>query len=197
MSNDSAAVIDPSERRILEQWMGGLDIAQSANYRTATHYEKRQYQIGLPTVVLTTLVGTSVFTSLTNAGAGGVTGKLMAGAVATMSMLAAILSAVQTFFGYAVRAERHRSAAVQFGILKRKIERLLNFPVDRQELNRRVADLVDRWDALTKGSPAVPEKIWSETCAYYQGLRNGAASTRPAPAEAPREEPASVRRAAA
>jgi len=164
-----AVLVSPSERAILQQWMGSLDLAQNAHYTTATHYEKRHYQIGVPVVVMSTVVGTTVLTTLSGPHQGSVVGIL----TAVVSISAAVLSAIQTFFGYSVRAERHRSAAGQFGILKRKVERLLNFPTDEREFKRLVLELVRTWDELSKASPVVPQAIWGRTCDYSRQQAGG------------------------
>ncbi|MFY9824027.1 MAG: SLATT domain-containing protein [Thermoanaerobaculia bacterium] len=156
---------ESSERAILKQWMGSLDLAQTAHYKTATQYESRHYQIGVPVVVMSTVVGTTVFTSLDGSHQGSLAISI---SVAVVSISAAVLAAIQTFFGYSVRAERHRVAAGRFGVLKRKIERILHFPMDEKEFKRLVLELVRDWDELSKASPVVPQAIWERTCAYYR-----------------------------
>ena len=70
-------------------------------------------------MVLTTLVGTSAFASISKAQGNSIQGleidpDIVLLAVGTISVLAAVLSSLQTFLRYATRAEGHRIAALRY-----------------------------------------------------------------------------------
>jgi hypothetical protein len=49
---------------VLREWLFRVRRSQIAHYNMADHYDRLHFYIGIPTIVLTTLVGTSVFATL-------------------------------------------------------------------------------------------------------------------------------------
>lgn len=91
-----------------------------AQYYAADAAERKNYYIGLPAVVLGAVVSTSIFAAL--GGSPGTAEKIIAG---TLAALAAALAAIQTFFNFSAKAKAHRSAAAQFGDIRRRCEFVL------------------------------------------------------------------------
>jgi hypothetical protein len=81
--------------------------ASLAHYRRASQLQRSNVRLGLPVVVLSAVVGTSLFATL------GEERLPMALRiiVGTVSVAAAVLAAVQTFFGFAQRGDQHVLAA--------------------------------------------------------------------------------------
>lgn len=53
-----------NEKKVLDEWYHRAAVTQVAHYYSADYFGKRNYWLGIPTVVLTTLVGTSIFATL-------------------------------------------------------------------------------------------------------------------------------------
>lgn len=53
-----------TQKQILDEWYRRVAVTQAAHYYSADHFGARKYWLGIPTVVLTTLVGTSVFATV-------------------------------------------------------------------------------------------------------------------------------------
>ena len=93
--------------------------ADYKNYDVATRNEfGRHRKFGIWVVILSTIVSTSVFGALTQ------TQPDVRIQVATggLAILAAVLSAVQTFYGFEERSQKMRSAAMDFYVVKREID---------------------------------------------------------------------------
>jgi hypothetical protein len=85
--------------------------------REAKRLQRLHYWLGVPTVVLSAMVGTAVFVAL-----GKVVDVWAQVAVGLTSMTAAVLAALQTFLRFAERAEQNRKLAAGFASLRREIE---------------------------------------------------------------------------
>ena len=105
---------------VLENWRVRAWASQIAHYRVASRLRLYNRGLGLPVVILTTAVGTSLFATLNEE-------KLSLGlriVVGGISVGAAIFAGVQTFFGFAQRADQHVLAADWYSAIRRRIEQL-------------------------------------------------------------------------
>jgi hypothetical protein len=134
---------------ILETWYGRTAFIQRIQYLAALHYSRLHYWLGVPVIVVTTLVGTSVFASIQQQPAVWI--QVLAGFA---SVVAAILAGLQTFLGLQDRAEKHRLAGAKYGAVGRELEELLAFPETQSDVH--VSDIRQRLDALALESPNVP-----------------------------------------
>ena len=129
------------------------------NFHTTKQQRLSDHRItlGIPAVILSTLVGTSIFASLGETPAQSI--QILVGIV---SVLAATLSAVQTFLGFSERAAKHREVAARYGAARRKIEKLLALsgeaikPEDVSAVRREI-------DSVAEEAPNVSDSIWTRT----------------------------------
>ena len=129
-------------------------MTQRAHYLSADHFERRKYWLGIPAVVLATVVGTSVFATLSEKP--DVSVQI---AIGLASVAAAVLTSLQTFMGYPERAEKHRLAGARYGSLGREIETLRTLDsVTRDDMDR----LRVRLDTLATESPNTPQSIYKK-----------------------------------
>jgi hypothetical protein len=144
-----------TKQDLLKQWYERAGISQKAHHYSAEHFGNRSRQFGVPTIVLTTIVGTSVFASLGNN-----VNKWLQIFVGLLSIAAAVLAALQTFLGYTERGEKHRSAAAKYGAIGRELEAMLvsTQPPSDTEL----ADVRKRLDALALETPNTPIPIYRQ-----------------------------------
>lgn len=143
---------------LLETWRNRAMKSQHAHYRTARHLSRRNLQFGLPSTILSAIIGTSLVVSFEQSPS--VTMRVIFG---LLSLLAAGLAAGQTFLRYAERAEKHRAAGAAFGSIRREIEQ---FQVvgssDNDKINTFIDGIRNRFDELAANSPEISEKIWNE-----------------------------------
>jgi hypothetical protein len=103
--------------------------------------KRNHYRIGIPTVVLSAIVGTTVFATLEKDVHIGV--RVV---VAGISLTVAILAALQTFLRFGERAELHRIASAKYESLSNEIRLLMSVPpldVEKaKDALKRVGDLL-------------------------------------------------------
>lgn len=73
-------------------------------------------------------------------------------------MTAAVLSALQSFFSFTDKAERHRTAGARYNAVGRELEQLLAKDSDWSALT----EIRARIDALAEESPHIPESVHQE-----------------------------------
>jgi hypothetical protein len=139
---------------LLEQWHNGIRIAQIAHSRAAAHYKLLGRMLGVPVTILTLVVGTSIFVTLTSS-----KDERVLLLVGVISMLAAVLSGLQTFLNYTELAVKHHAAGNKYGQLRRRAEEVMTFTKDLGELQKTMADLRGDWEHLEEESPDVPQRF--------------------------------------
>jgi hypothetical protein len=147
---------------LLTEWLARARRIQTAHYEAASSLDRWHYAVGLPLVLLSTLVGTSIFATLeTNPNLWVKIG------VALASVVAAILAAIQTFLRLAERSEKHKMAGVRYGSIKREIEQASTFPFQGvDDLKVFIESLRVRWDKLVEESPTIPKAVWQRVGAH-------------------------------
>jgi len=144
-----------SPRRLLENWLRRARECQYGHYAAASTLSSRNYWLGIPVVILTSLVGTSVFATLQHEV--DIRFKIATGLV---SVLAAVLASLQTFLRVSEKAEKHRAAGATYGAVAREIEQGLNVPGSSDKEKEFLDNLRDRMDTLAKEAPEIPEYVW-------------------------------------
>lgn len=148
--------MNENQKTLISDWRKAIRTAQIAHYECATSAEMRNSVLGILVVIISTVVGTSVFASLAENPEIWI--KILIG---VMSVLAAILSSIQTFLKYAEQAEFHRISAVKFSALQKEIEQKAAFPPsDENETDKWISSFREKWDTLTQESPTARKKIW-------------------------------------
>jgi SMODS and SLOG-associating 2TM effector domain family 4 len=144
-----------SPEKVLEEWYGRLRESQASHYEAAKACERMNYWLGIPVVILSTFVGTSVFASLGESVNNGV--QIFVGLV---SVAAATLASVQTFLQFSERAAKHRAVAARYGALRREIEEALTAGENvTQDVLTPLRQEIDR---LADDAPGISERIWNK-----------------------------------
>jgi len=141
---------------LLERWHKRVRESQFAHYEACNKLSRFQYWLGIPAVVLSTLVGTSVFATLQKDAS-----LQIKTATAAASVLVAILAGVQTFLRFGDRAEKHRLAGARYGCLRREIEQ---FHATRnsqsQDMGKFLNGVREKMDKLVEESLPTPDRKW-------------------------------------
>jgi len=125
---------------------------------------RRYICLGLPVVVLSTVVGTSAFASLQKNAEVADWAKIGVGVI---GVLAAIFASAQTFLGYAQRSERHRVGAVHYETLRRDMAQELALRHATSEVQAELNSVRSRMERYAKESPPIPERTWRRLCAEF------------------------------
>jgi hypothetical protein len=138
-------------------WLRRARESQMAHYEMANTLASRERWLGVPVILITTIIGTSVFASLT-ATAIAPEAKI---AVGLLSVLAAVMSGLQTFFKYSERAEKHRATAARFGAIRRKLEVIYAENAETEEPHY-LASLREELDRLGEDAPHIPVAVFAK-----------------------------------
>jgi len=155
-----------SAEELLKGWALHAHKGRDRHDETARQLEKYRYRLGVPTIILASIVGTSVFASLETQVDFWI--KIIIG---FSSVSAAILASLQTFYNHADRAERHRVAGVKYKAIIRELEQILvNPPGEPISQNDLINGIRMRLDTLESESPVVPENIYNRIEAKYSSV---------------------------
>lgn len=159
---------DESIEDLYDSWYRRVAAAEHGHRVMADRMRRRHLLLGIPVVIFTTLVGTSAFAAISKAQGDSIQNvgfdpdKVLF-LVGTISVLAAILSSLQTFLRYATRAEGHRIAALRYETLRRDMATTLALPRDARGAPDRSLDSVrNRMDRYAKESPTIGEREWEK-----------------------------------
>jgi heme/copper-type cytochrome/quinol oxidase subunit 4 len=159
---DAQAAWSPEVRRLLVDWCDRADATSKTHYAMADKFSFQNKALGIPVVVLTTLVGTSVFATLQETV--NTTVRIIVGfAIA----LAAVLASLQTFLGLGERTEKNRAAAENWSAIRREITEILALhpahPETHGDPKKYLDKLRARIDEVAAESPEMPSKLWGNT----------------------------------
>jgi hypothetical protein len=161
---------------LLREWEERASVSQDAHYVRATRLGRYNLLFGIPVVVLTAIVGTSVFATLQEQVATG--WQIAVGAV---SVLAGVLASLQTFLRFQERAEKHRAAAELWSAIRREIDQMLalhpEYLAERTDPKAYLDQLRGRMGEVSSQSPAIGEKDWAKAQARYVARPESAART--------------------
>ncbi|HWU37431.1 MAG TPA: DUF4231 domain-containing protein [Candidatus Acidoferrum sp.] len=141
---------------LLKDWRCRVYASQSAYYSEAERLRRCHYLLGIPVVILSTIVGTSLVTSpdgspmLPNWIAGGLSG------------VAAILASLQTFFRFGESAASHGTAADWYAAIRRDIEELLALSLQlRGDVRGRLDTIRKEINKASQKAPELRESLWA------------------------------------
>lgn len=103
---------------MLAEWIESATAYAHAHRLEAVKLKKRHAWLGTPSVVLSTVVGTSIFAAIQEAAQS----TLLKSVLALLSMSAAALAALVTFNGFAEKSASHRIASEEYGDVARRLQ---------------------------------------------------------------------------
>lgn len=151
---------------LLRDWRARATKSSEAHYELATRLSQANIRFGVPVVVLTTFVGTSVFATI-----GRSVDLWLRIFVGMISVAAAVLASLQTFLRFGERAEKHRSAAELWAAIRREIDEMLalhpRYLASRGDPKDYLDDLRRRIDEIAQQSPELGVRgIWRQHRRY-------------------------------
>lgn len=144
-----------SQSAMLLDWFRRARESQFTHSECSNYFEGRNFLLGVTTAILSIAVGSGVFFNLDANSTGYVKWIL-----STLSILAAIFAGLNTFCGYAQRAEKHKSAAAGYSSIRRTLERIKATPEDYvTSFDKELAIIQSQSDHLVSSAPNVPKRI--------------------------------------
>lgn len=145
---------------LLEDWLIRSKRQAHAHARAAARYDRYRKLVGVPSIILSTVVGTAVFSEVSQQAESGNSKYVVVGLV----LAAAGLSAMQTFLRFDETSGKHSTASNTFSSLRRKIDlakvRLKSGALSKTEIDRMLDDLRVQFDDAVNEVPPVPQSIW-------------------------------------
>lgn len=136
---------------------------QIAHYSSARAFHNRHLWLGVPSVILGVVVSTSIFSSISKAETTSYSTWLVI-LIGLLSVIAAALSGLQTFFKFSELAEKHRIAGAKYAHIKHEIELLATFlPTKDSELIALLQKIEGEWGKCRQESPNIPDSLWAVT----------------------------------
>lgn len=153
-----------TRRDTLEAWQSLLAALQKGSFITAALYERRNRSLGLPVTILSAIVSTAIFASI----AQGSTNQWAQIAVGLISVITAVLSALQTYLNYGELAQKHKVAGVKYGALRREIEEVLASDLETQLTSVDLKSIRTRWDEIDQEVPPLPQWIYDKVTREFK-----------------------------
>jgi hypothetical protein len=146
----------PQVEALAKDWFRRCRESQMVHYEYGSVLERRHFFFGMPAIVLSTIVGTAIFSSW-ESGAGNEMAKILFG---LLSMLSASISALQTFLSLADRAAKHKAAGAKYGAIRRDLELLKSVPPkSEEEVSNRLDSIKNQMDELASNAPGIPSSF--------------------------------------
>jgi hypothetical protein len=150
-------------RALAERYRLVVQESNRGHYVAAERAEARGRILGIVSVVVGAVVGTSIFATIQSSPS--VDWRIAAGLLVTGATL---LSALQTFLDCAKRAAEYRTAGAAYGRLRREFDGFLleiSTSKDRVQLMENLSVLRGHIDEMGQQSPLIPPR------SYRAGLR--------------------------
>ena len=152
--------IDQKDKSVelLKKWQLAIRICHKAHIRSAAFMNRKNRALGISVVILSTIVGTSVFATLDSSPEVWV--KILVG---ILSVAAAVFAGLQTFLNYSEKEEMHKQASQKYGSLRRELEELLVFPNgDKNSSKDYLKNIRATWDKIDSESPSLSQKLYDK-----------------------------------
>lgn len=145
----------PDVELLAADWFRRARESQRAHYERGKWCQNMNRALGMPTIALSVVVGTKVFSDIDQHADSRT--KLILG---LLSVLAAVLASLQTFMSFAELAARHKVTGAKYGSIRRDLELLKIFPPpSEQEIKQELIRIKREMDGLAEGSPPIPSRL--------------------------------------
>ena len=148
---------------ILNQWLNGIKINDIAHRRAAAYYKNLGRVLGIPVTVFTIVTGTIIFSTL-----GSSENDQILLVVGFISLIAAIMSGLQTFLNYEELSVRHQASGIKYGYLRRHVDEILCFSHDPEQLQKIMQEIREEWNRIEEESPTIPQRFHDKALKFVK-----------------------------
>ncbi|MGH8563796.1 MAG: SLATT domain-containing protein [Gammaproteobacteria bacterium] len=172
-----SGIWDERAKALLKDWRQRSAAASEAHYKLASGLRRKNLMLGVPVVIFSSIVGTSLFATLADPNA--VIYPAFKITVGLISVAAAILAALQTFLRFGERAEKHVVAADWYAAVRRDIDQLLVLSAKERGTPKSCFDRIRKdMSKVGQQSPEIGDRLW-KTMAKKYGVHDPAPLSRP------------------
>lgn len=141
-----------------------MSAVEAGHYAMADRLTRSNLRLGIPVVILSTVIGTSVFATLEQQ-----VSLPLRIAVGILSVATAAIASLQTFLRLGERSEKHRVAAALYSALRRDIEAALATPrKERPDADPMFERIKLQLKTYGKESPAIGEREWARVREQFE-----------------------------
>jgi hypothetical protein len=149
---------DGDLRLLIVTWYRRARLAQLAHAKASSRARRGSILLGVPTVALAAIVGSAIFASINQAP--GNEWKILAG---LLSLVSAVLAALQTFLRLDERSREHEAASRAFGVIRRELGELGAIAQQsRESVIARLDHIRQAYDRTAEASRNAPDGIWAD-----------------------------------
>ena len=162
--NRPAATWNDATDALVQDWHNRAAAAQHAHYLLAHRLRRRNLGLGIPAVVFSSIVGTSLFATLTRENVN-TSLRILIGCI---SVLAAVAAALQTFLRFAERASAHVTAADWYAAIRRDTAELLALPrAARGPVKPSLDAIRMQMNRAGQNAPEIGDPLWVHVAAQF------------------------------
>ena len=144
----------PNPDELLEQWLRGIKIEHVGHTRAASVYARRNRLLGAAATLMSTVVGSTLFASLSSSDK-----TTIVTVAAIISVFTIVLTALSTFLNYSELVSSHRAAATAYAALRRRVEQLHVFG-EPDKLRDEMASIADTWTKTEQDNVDLPSNFY-------------------------------------
>lgn len=157
----------PELDRLLRNWKRQIGKRENGHNNLARKYNRRHYIFGLPAILLAAILSSGVLSTFQNCSdCSGSQGTVECEIIQYLRLIFGLLGIVntalvgfQTFMNYQEEAEKHKSAADDYGSLFRLLDSMILMPGPiRGDPITSLQNIRSRYDDLVRRSPSLPKK---------------------------------------
>lgn len=138
---------------LLSDWSQQACFNSLHSRKKAKHAKWLHRGLGILIIIFSSIVGSAAFSQI-HAQTGNNRVRLLAG---VLSIVAAILAGLQTFFHFGETAEKYRAVGIGYEKVEKEIEEILALPESlRGKLPEQLDSIRDQMNTLADGSPEIP-----------------------------------------
>jgi hypothetical protein len=154
--------MEKTYKQLVDDYYGYSITKCNAHYQMAEKYKANHRTFGTIVVIITALVGTSVFSTLS-----GTTNPTVQVVTSILSVAAVVLAALQTFLGFSDLQAQNKMAGVGYSQIRRDLDLLAaKYPKGRGGANTpemaELESIKKHLDDLDNSSPTIPDKVWDK-----------------------------------
>ena len=107
------------QKKLLQEWRGEAEKSAVGHLRSGEYLEKWRIWLGIPAVVLSAIVGSTVFATILNSSS---KTAIWAVVVTALAVTSGVLTALQSFLDLGTTAEKHRRSNASYKGVVRRID---------------------------------------------------------------------------
>lgn len=147
------SINDVKYEALFDRWDTRLKSLKIEHYKSARHYEKKHKWIGIPVVIISAVVGSSLFALIEK----DMTWlNVIAGSI---SLIGVVLSSLQTFLSYSKLSENHLVTSIKFSALYRELQIKQITGLNKESLDSFIDSFRKRWDEIDETAPTLRRSI--------------------------------------